>query len=68
MNTNLNQNQQVTPTPPPIIQYFVLINNQQQGPFDFQQLQLMVTQAAIKQETLVWKQGMANWSLGPHYS
>jgi membrane protease subunit (stomatin/prohibitin family) len=61
MNTNLQQNQQVTPPQPPIIQYFVLINNQQQGPFDFQQLQLMITQATIKKETLVWKQGMATW-------
>jgi membrane protease subunit (stomatin/prohibitin family) len=61
MNTNLQQNQQATPPPPPIIQYFVLIDNQQQGPFDFQQLQLMIIQATIKKETLVWKQGMQNW-------
>ena len=61
MNTNLSQSQQTTPSPLPIIQYFVFLNNQQQGPFDLQKIQLMINQGVLKKETLVWKQGMESW-------
>ncbi len=61
VNTNLQQNQNNTPPPPPMIQFFVFTNNQQQGPFDIQQLQLMINQGTLQKETFVWKQGMQNW-------
>jgi membrane protease subunit (stomatin/prohibitin family) len=51
--------------PPPIpsaVQYFVAVNGQQQGPFTVATLQNMIAQGNLTRESLVWKQGMANWS------
>lgn len=62
MNNNQQQNNQQTPPPPPIIQFFVAVNGQQQGPFDLPTLQQMAQQGSFTKQTLVWKQGMANWA------
>lgn len=51
-------------TPPPLgasISYFVAINNQQNGPFNEQQLQELVVKGDLKRDSLVWKQGLAAW-------
>lgn len=51
--------------PPPVpqaVQFFIAVNGQQQGPFDAAGLQQQVASGALKPDTLVWKQGMANWS------
>jgi hypothetical protein len=52
--------------PPPLPQqaapFWAAINNQQAGPFDANALQQMVQQGQITRETLVWRQGMANWT------
>lgn len=51
--------------PPPIpgsIQIYVAVNNQQTGPFNEEALKQMVAQGTLTPDTLVWKQGMANWS------
>lgn len=55
--------QQATPPPPPIIMspYYVYINGGQQGPFDANTLQSLVTSKVLTADTLVWKQGMAQW-------
>ena len=37
------------------------VNGQQAGPFDWNQLQQLVSQGQLTQQTYVWKQGMANW-------
>lgn len=52
------------PTPPPIpaVAFFVAINNQQAGPFDAAALRAKVAGGELRPETLVWKQGMANWA------
>lgn len=51
-----------TPPPPPgMSQYMVYNNGQQTGPFTIPQLQQMVMQGMVNQQTYVWKQGMANW-------
>lgn len=60
MNTN-------PATPPPLstVQqafYYLAINNQQQGPFAFQDVVNAVQSGQIDSETLVWKQGMAAWA------
>jgi membrane protease subunit (stomatin/prohibitin family) len=55
---NINTN---TPPPPPNVQFFVLINNQQNGPFDINKLRELISNGTIGKETLVWKAGMANW-------
>ncbi len=63
MNNNQQQQQnQQGPPPPPIVQYFVAVNGQQQGPYDMNTLTNMVKQGSINKETLVWKNGMANWT------
>lgn len=49
------------PAPPPL-QFFVAINGQQQGPFDFNQLKQMAVGGQLNRESLVWMQGMSNWT------
>lgn len=52
------------PAPPPLpnaVSYFAYINNQQQGPFNVEQISQLIMQNIITRETLVWKEGMANW-------
>jgi membrane protease subunit (stomatin/prohibitin family) len=51
--------------PPPLptaSQYFAAVGGQQGGPFDMKTLQGMVSSGQLTRETLVWKQGMANWT------
>ena len=45
----------------PQVQYFIGVNGQQVGPFDWQRLQQLVGQGQLTQQTYVWKQGMAQW-------
>lgn len=56
-------NSQAAPPPPPIIMtpYYVYINGGQQGPFDANTLKSLVASKVLTSETLVWKQGMAQW-------
>ncbi|GAA0893024.1 SPFH domain-containing protein [Fulvivirga kasyanovii] len=59
------QNQQTQGGPPPLpnqVAFYVAINGQQAGPYDMAALQQMVAQQQITRETLVWKQGMGNWT------
>lgn len=54
-----------TPPAPPTPQaqaFFVLINNQQMGPCDINALRQMVAAGQINAQTLVWAQGMPQWS------
>lgn len=50
--------------PPPIpsgITFHVALNGQQAGPFDMNTLQAYLRQGQITRDTLVWRQGLANW-------
>ena len=49
------------PPPIPMTMYHVAINGQAQGPFQFDLLRQMKQNGQINKDTLVWKQGMANW-------
>jgi membrane protease subunit (stomatin/prohibitin family) len=62
-NNNQQQNNQQTPPPmpPPLVQYFVAVNGAQSGPFDMGALGQMVKSGGLTRDSLVWKQGMANW-------
>lgn len=51
-----------TPPPMPNIAYHVAINGQSAGPYDFNALSQMVSAGTLTKESLVWKQGMANWT------
>ncbi|MEM7232092.1 MAG: SPFH domain-containing protein, partial [Planctomycetota bacterium] len=71
MGQALNQPGQQQPQggggmPPPLpnqqISFFAAIGGQQAGPFDAAQLQQQIQGGAITRDTLVWKQGMPNWT------
>ncbi|QQS08268.1 MAG: SPFH domain-containing protein [Phycisphaerales bacterium] len=53
-------------TPPPIpgaaAMFFVAVGQTQTGPFDLQSLASKVRAGELTRETLVWKQGMAQWT------
>lgn len=57
-----NQGQGTPPPPPPTLQYHVVVNGQQAGPFDLNTLKGMVQKGEISKESLVWKQGMSDWA------
>lgn len=61
MSQNNNVNQQQNTTPPPLTQYYVAINGQQSGPFGEQQLAQMAQSGQLTKDSLVWKNGMAEW-------
>ena len=55
----------VSQAPPPLssqTDFFVAVNNTQTGPFARHVLSQMAQSAQLLPETLVWKQGMANWT------
>ncbi|MBI4647082.1 MAG: SPFH domain-containing protein [Bacteroidia bacterium] len=56
--------QQAGPVPPPIpgaVKFYLAVGGQSQGPYDFTALKQMVMQNQFTKESLVWKEGMANW-------
>lgn len=59
------QQQTNTTTPPPINQnaskYYVYINNMQMGPFELQILSQFIQSGQLTPDTLVWKEGLAEW-------
>jgi hypothetical protein len=64
---NPPQQQQPPPqaAPPPLpqqAQFFAAVGGQQQGPFDMARLGQMVQAGQVTRETLVWKQGMPQWT------
>ncbi|MBI9018836.1 MAG: SPFH domain-containing protein [Phycisphaerae bacterium] len=65
-NSMTNQpNQQQPSSPPPLpqaAQYFIAINGQQSGPFDLNVLKQHISAGQFKPDTLIWKQGMAQWT------
>lgn len=69
MNPMGGQNQQAQNNqggaPPPLpgsIKFFAVINGQQAGPYDMEALKQLVQSGQLTKETLVWKDGMANWT------
>lgn len=59
------QNQQTQATPPPIpghVNYYVAIDGKQHGPLNKQALTELVSTGQLNRESLVWKQGLANWA------
>ncbi|WP_420552069.1 SPFH domain-containing protein [Tenacibaculum aiptasiae] len=61
----VNQPASTGATPPPLpnqVQYYYAANGQQAGPVNFEALKNLFATRSINAETLVWKQGMANWT------
>lgn len=65
-NQQQAQPQQTSPVaPPPMpvqVQYFYAVNGQQAGPVSFDQLKALFANRTVNKDSLVWKQGMANWT------
>lgn len=64
MNGILNSNNTTIQTPPPIptSKYYVAENGKQTGPFDIETLKKMVSEGKLKEDSLVWKDGMKEWT------
>ena len=45
------------------VHYYVMINDQQSGPYYLQQLTELVQKGQLNQQTFVWKNGMPQWSM-----
>jgi len=43
-------------------EYFVSINGQPKGPYSFNELKVLAQQGQLQQDTLVWKEGMPQWT------
>jgi len=59
------QPQQVAAIPPPMptqIMYHYAVNGQQAGPVTFEKLKELFAARTVNKDSLVWKQGMANWA------
>jgi membrane protease subunit (stomatin/prohibitin family) len=59
------QPQQVAAVPPPMptqLMYHYAVNGQQAGPVTFDKLKELFASRTVNRDTLVWKQGMANWT------
>lgn len=52
----------VPPPMPAQTTYFYALNGQQSGPVSVEQLGALFASRTINKDTLVWKQGMANWA------
>ncbi len=61
-NQQPGQQQGPPPVPGTHPPFYIAVNGEQQGPFSTQTLQQMNLQGSFNRETLVWKQGMVNWS------
>ncbi|MDR1747224.1 MAG: SPFH domain-containing protein [Tannerella sp.] len=60
----LNTNPAPAAVPPPMPQatsYFLYLNGQQQGGFDFQTVASFIAQRQITSDTMAWKQGLPSW-------
>lgn len=42
--------------------YFLVLNNQQAGPYSMDQLKQLVKEGVLTKQTFVWKEGMSDWA------
>jgi len=61
-NPMQQQGGMIPPPMPPSIQYFYSHEGKQMGPVTFEQLKSLFANRTVNKESLVWKQGMANWT------
>jgi len=54
--------QTVPPPPPTSSIYYVLVNGNQQGPYDIAALRQLVQNGMLTRNTYVWKNGMPQWT------
>lgn len=61
MQNMASNSQMVTPPPVPTNAYHVAVNGQPTGPYDLANLSALAASGSFTKESLVWKQGMAQW-------
>ena len=61
MNSTKQTASSDVPPPVRVSMYYIAVNGQATGPFDLNSLQQMSASGQLTAETLVWKQGMAQW-------
>jgi membrane protease subunit (stomatin/prohibitin family) len=61
-NVNPQGGGAVPPPMPAAVLYYYSHNGQQMGPVPFDQLKALFANRTVNKESLVWKQGMANWA------
>lgn len=59
---NIPNNGNVTPPTLPQVSYYVAINGQPTGPYDLATLRQMALTGTLVKQSLVWSQGMSEWS------
>jgi membrane protease subunit (stomatin/prohibitin family) len=62
---SMNQPQQGGATPPPVPQgpqYHVAVDGKQTGPFGTDALKQQIQSGAVTKDTLIWSEGMAEWT------
>ena len=65
MGQNMAAGQQQAASPPPVPQsqrFYVAVSGQQTGPFGLEELRTQAQDGRLTRESLVWKQGMAQWA------
>lgn len=50
-----------TPPPIPTVSYYIAVNGQPEGPYEFNKFIEMKTAGIFGRNSLVWKEGMENW-------
>lgn len=58
----MQQGGMMPPPMPMAVQYFYAANGQQVGPVTIEQLKMLFANRTVNKDSLVWKQGMANWA------
>ncbi len=65
VNSATRQPQRPADGPPPLpqaAQYYAAIDGRQAGPFDVDGLRQQIAEGKVARETLVWKEGLADWT------
>ncbi len=62
-NPMQQQGGMMPPPMPPSIQYFYSQEGKQMGPVNFEQLKGLFAGRTVNKDSLVWKQGMPNWTV-----
>lgn len=52
-----------TPPPVPSIKYFIIVNGQQAGPYELEQLKILAANGQFTREQQAWKEGMSAWTV-----
>lgn len=61
INANPPIQQGTIPPPPPMKTYHIIVNGQQAGPFDINEIYSFINSGTINGDSYIWKPGMPSW-------